>query len=197
VRAARRPTFAVPAVAAMPRRTCALADSPAAGAVAPPQNPGMYRHTQFGKVVAAGTAVGLVAAVLMTLSLSPATLAAAKWSVVALYAIIAAAFALFSTLTVEVDAREIRVRFGVGLFRKTVALADIRRCEVLRTKIWWGWGLHWTPSGWLYNVSGREAVRLEFASERPLMIGSDEAQALKAAIDARRPAARAPGAEDA
>jgi hypothetical protein len=187
---------AAAAVAAMLRRSCAVADRPAAGAVAPPQTPPMYRHTQFGKVVAAGTAVGLVAAVLMTLSLSPATLAAAKWSVVALYAIIAAAFALFSTLTVEVDAREIRVRFGIGLFRKTVALADIRRCEVLRTKIWWGWGLHWTPSGWLYNVSGREAVRLEFASERPLMIGSDEAQALKAAIDARRPAARGPGAAD-
>jgi hypothetical protein len=187
---------AAAAVAAIPSRSCALADRRAAGAAAPPRIPAMYRHTQFGKVVAAGTAVGLVAAVLMTLSLSPATLAAAKWSVVALYAIIAAAFALFSTLTVEVDAREIRVRFGIGLFRKTVALADIRRCEVLRTKIWWGWGLHWTPSGWLYNVSGREAVRLEFASERPLMIGSDEAQALKAAIDARRPAARGPGAAD-
>jgi len=94
-----------------------------------------------------------------------------------------------ATLTVEVDAREVRARFGIGLFRKSVPLADIRRCDVIRTRIWWGWGLHWTPSGWLYNVSGREAVRIELASERPLIIGSDEAPALKQAIDARRPAA--------
>jgi hypothetical protein len=45
--------------------------------------------------------------------------------------------------------------------------------------------MHWTPSGWLYNVSGRAAVRLEMTSQRPLMIGSDEAERLKAAIDAR------------
>ena len=55
----------------------------------------------------------------------------------------------------------------------------------MRTPSWWGWGLHWTPSGWLYNVSGRAAVRLEMKSERPVMVGSDEAELLKDAIDLR------------
>jgi hypothetical protein len=45
--------------------------------------------------------------------------------------------------------------------------------------------MHWTPSGWLYNVSGRVAVRLEMISQRPVMFGSDEAERRKAAIDAR------------
>jgi len=170
-------------------RSAAVADRLTSGADPSARGSGAYRHTQFGTVIAVGTALGLAAAVTVTVALSPATLAAARWPIVALYAVIAAAFFLFGTLTVEVDAREVRARFGIGLFRKSVPLADIRRCDVIRTRIWWGWGLHWTPSGWLYNVSGREAVRIELASERPLIIGSDEAPALKRAIDARRPAA--------
>jgi len=148
-----------------------------------------YRHTQFGTMIAVVTVVGLVAAALISLKLSRATVEAAPWAVVAMFAMIVAAFLLFATLTVEVDARELRVRFGIGVFRKTIDLADVRRCEIVRTRVWWGWGVHWTPSGWLYNVAGREAVRIELAREKAVMIGSDEALALKQAIDARRPVA--------
>jgi hypothetical protein len=133
----------------------------------------------------AGTAVLLGLAVGLTLSLSPATRAAAPWLIYGLFAIIALTVALFAALTVEVDATEIRVKFGVGLVGKTIAVADVVRCERLRTRIWWGWGLHWTPSGWLYNVGGRDAVRVILVHERPVIIGSDEAERLKAAIDAR------------
>ncbi|MEP7183794.1 MAG: hypothetical protein ABI886_16565 [Betaproteobacteria bacterium] len=145
----------------------------------------IYKHTQFGWVVAAGTAVGMVLATGMLLWLSAATLKAAWWLVAALYAVLAAAFLLFATLTVEVTEREIRARFGVGLFGRTIPLADVRRSEIVRTRIWWGWGLHWTPGGWLYNVAGRQAVRLDLVRQRPVMIGSDDADGLKRAIDAR------------
>ena len=144
-----------------------------------------YRHTQVGWKLMAGTAVLLGLAVGLTLSLSPATRAAAPWLIYGLFAIIALTVALFAALTVEVDATKIRVKFGVGLVGKTRAVADVVRCERLRTRIWWGWGLHWTPSGWLYNVGGRDAVRVVLAHERPVIIGSDEAARLKAAIDAR------------
>jgi hypothetical protein len=113
--------------------------------------------------------------------------------VVALYATLVAALLLFITLTVEVDADHVRLRFGIGLIRKSVAIADIVRCDIVRTRVWWGWGLHWTQSGWLYNVSGRDAVRIEMRRERAVIIGSDDAPALKQAIDERRKAAP-PGA---
>jgi hypothetical protein len=144
-----------------------------------------YRHSQFGSVIAAGTVLGALMALGVTLSLSKQTLQQAWWLVVAMFAVLGAAWALFATLCVEVDAREVRVRFGVGLVRKTVPIADIVRADIVRTRIGWGWGLHWTPAGWLYNVSGRDAVRLELRRERAIMIGSDEADRLKAAIDAR------------
>ncbi len=145
-----------------------------------------YRHTQFGRTIAAGTLVGLALAVALAATLSAGTLQSAGWMVAALLAVLVVAYALFATLTVEVIAGEVRVRFGVGIIRKAVAISDIQRCDVVRTRIRWGWGLHWTPSGWLYNGSGRDAVRLELRGQRALMVGSDDAPALHNAIEAFR-----------
>jgi len=139
----------------------------------------------MGWAVIVGSVVGLGLALLVTLSLSAATLVAVPWLVVALFGLLALGLLAYATLTVDVDAENVRVRFGIGLIRKSIPLSDIARCEIVRTPSWWGWGMHWTPSGWLYNVSGRAAVRLEMTSQRPVMIGSDEAERLKAAIDAR------------
>jgi hypothetical protein len=139
----------------------------------------------MGWAVIAGSIVGFTLALVVTLSLSASTLASVPWLVVSLFGLLALGLLTYATLTVEVDAQRIRARFGIGLIRKSIDLADIVRCDVVRTPSWWGWGMHWTPSGWLYNVSGRAAVRLQMSTERPVMLGSDEAERLKAAIDAR------------
>lgn len=148
-------------------------------------NGGPYRHTQFGTRIAIGTVLGLVLATIVVASMSKSTLAAAPWLVVALYGVLGAGYALFYRLTVTVDADRVLAVFGVGLLRKEVALADIRRVDVARTRVWWGFGIHWTPSGWLYNVGGRWVVRLELSRDRPVMIGTDEPELLAAAIEAR------------
>jgi hypothetical protein len=145
----------------------------------------LYRHRQIGWKLIAGTLVGFGVAIGMTFMLSPATRAAAPWLLHALYGLLALGLALFSTLTVVVDPEEIRVRFGIGFYQRTVPLADVIRCDLVRTKVWWGVGLRWTPAGWLYNIGGRDAVRLELARERPVMIGSNDAERLKAVIDAQ------------
>ncbi len=151
----------------------------------PRSGEGDYRHSQFGTPIAAGTAAGVVLGTLVVASLSKSTLEAAPWLVVALYAVLIGPLVLFGRLTVTVDARRVLAVFGVGLVRKEVSLSEIRRIEVGRARRWWGYGVRWTPSGWLYNVAGRRVVRLELASERPVMIGSDEPEALAAAIEAR------------
>ena len=137
-------------------------------------------------MIAAATVVALALATALTASLSARTFETAGWMVYALYAVIVAAFVLFGWLEVAVGARAIDVRFGVGLVRRRIELAQVLRSEPIRTRLWWGWGLHWTPSGWLYNVSGRDAVRLEVRGERAVMIGSDDAAALCGAIEAAR-----------
>jgi len=50
--------------------------------------------------------------------------------------------------------------FGPGIIRKRVRLADIVGCEAIRIQWWYGWGIHLTPYGWLYNVSGFDAVAI-------------------------------------
>jgi hypothetical protein len=139
--------------------------------------------------MAVATALGLGTAVAAVAWLSPSTLSAARWPIAGLFALLLGAFALFWRLVVEVDGRAIRATFGVGLIRKSVQLGSVRRVDVVRTRVWWGYGVHWTPSGWLYNVAGRDAVRLEIDGARAVMIGTDEPGALKAAIDAARGAA--------
>ena len=138
----------------------------------------------MGWAVIAGSAAGFGLALVVTVSLSAATRAAVPWLIVAMFGLLALGLLTYATLTVEVDPTQVCARFGVGFIRKSIDIADIVRCEIVRTPSWWGWGIHWTPAGWLYNVSGRAAVRLDMRSQRPVMIGSDEAEELKAAIDA-------------
>jgi hypothetical protein len=145
----------------------------------------MYSRSQFGWPMAVGTGLGLALATAVLASVSGETRAAAPWAMAALYATLGLAFALFYRLTVTVDPDRIRVVFGIGLIRKEIPVADVVAADVVRTRVWWGYGIHWTPSGWLYNVAGRHAVRLEVRGGRAVMIGTDEPDALKAAIDAR------------
>jgi len=144
-----------------------------------------YRHRQVGWKLLAATAVGLVFAAWLAARASPATRAAVPGLVYGLFAVFGIAALLFATLTVEVDECHIRIVFGVGIVRKTIALSDVVRCDVMPVRVLWGWGVHWTPSGWLYNVGGRAGVRIQMARERAVIVGSDDAGGLTNAIDAR------------
>ena len=145
----------------------------------------MYSHSQFGWPIAIGTSLALGLATVVLVLVSNETRAAAPWTIVALYGTLALAFAAFYRLKVTVDPDRIRAVFGIGLIRKEIPVADVLRADVVRTRVWWGYGIHWTPSGWLYNVAGRHAVRLEVRGGRAVMIGTDQPDALRAAIDAR------------
>jgi hypothetical protein len=52
----------------------------------------------------------------------------------------------------------------------------------VRNKRWWGWGIHPTPRGWLYNVSGLAAVEVALRNGKTIRIGSEEAIALAQAL---------------
>ncbi len=145
----------------------------------------LYRHRQVGWKFVAVTVAGFAVAIGLSFGLSPATRAAVPWLLYMLYGLLALALLLFSTLTVTVGPADIRVRFGIGLYRRNIALADVVRCVQVRIKGWSGVGLRWTPAGWLYNIGGRDAVRLELARERAVMIGTDDAPRLLATIDAQ------------
>ena len=100
---------------------------------------------------------------------------------------------LFHSLTIEIGERELRWRFGPGLLRKQVALAEIRSATPVRTHLLEGWGIHWGRRyGWLYNVSGFAAVAVTLHNGKRFALGTDEPQALAgqlAEVIQRNPAA--------
>lgn len=145
-----------------------------------------YRHTQVGWVIIGSIAAALLLVVpLVAVGGAPAGVLFGAGS-------LAITGVLFATLTVEVDEREIRVRFTGGLVRRRVALADLRRQRPVRNPWLYGWGIHMIPGGWIWNVSGLDAVELTLANGRVLRVGTDEPQALSRAIAQVAPAAGPP-----
>jgi len=96
---------------------------------------------------------------------------------------------LFGTMTVSVDDSAVEVRFGIGVIRKRVYLADIEACRIVRNPWYYGWGIHFIPGGILYNASGLSAVELQLMSGRLVRIGSGEPDVLAAALRHAAPGA--------
>ena len=85
---------------------------------------------------------------------------------------------LFYALTVEIDGTHLTFRFGVGLIRKRIPLTEIVEVQPVRNSWLYGWGIHRTPHGGLYNVSGWDAVEITLTSGQRLRLGTDEPRRL-------------------
>jgi hypothetical protein len=91
----------------------------------------------------------------------------------------------YGSLTVTVNDYTVAVQFGLGIIRKKISLAEVTACEPVRNQWWWGWGVRLIPGGWLYNVSGLDAVELRTKSGRTFRIGTDQPQRLAEFIQAK------------
>ena len=89
---------------------------------------------------------------------------------------------LFYKLRITIEDESLCASFGPGIIRKRIQLAQIVECEPLRIRWWYGWGIHLTPYGWLYNVSGFDAVAITFRNGRKIALGTDDPHGLIAAI---------------
>ncbi len=138
-----------------------------------------YRHTQFGTVN-----VVIVIAILPLVFL-PAWLAGAAPIAGLILILLLGILMLFYNLTVTIDDTHLRIRFGIGLIRKRFPLDQIDSCRPVRNSWLYGWGIRLTHRGWLYNVSGLEAVELKMKSGKTCRIGTDEPAALAAALEER------------
>jgi hypothetical protein len=85
-------------------------------------------------------------------------------------------------LTVEISDGCFRFWFGPGIFWKKIAFDRIAYCEPCKGIIL-GWGIHFGPGGWLYNVSGMKAVTVVLKSGKKLHIGTNEPVRLIEAIN--------------
>ncbi|HQG30945.1 MAG TPA: hypothetical protein PLA83_03370 [Deltaproteobacteria bacterium] len=138
-----------------------------------------YKHTQKGYMLG-GSLIGM-AAILAGIS---AHIGWKPASIVVEIVLLGTAV-LFYSLTVSVTGGELVIRFGPGLIRKRIPLSRIRDARIVRNPWYYGWGIHLTPHGWLYNVSGLAAVEVDYISGGRFRIGTDDPKGLLQAIKER------------
>ena len=92
-------------------------------------------------------------------------------------------FALFHSLTVRVSRSEIALSFGVGLIRKQFPIGDISSASIVQNRWYNGFGIRKIRGGWLYNVSGFDAIEIQLKNERKYRIGTDQPEKLLAAVE--------------
>jgi hypothetical protein len=136
-----------------------------------------YEHTQRGTVLL----VTFLVTVLFLLGLDP-LVPTAREVLFSVIGILAICGFLFSSLTIQITDRVLRWQFGPGLIRKEVPLHDIQKAEVIGTTFLQGWGIHHTTRGWLYNVSGFQAVAVRLEGGKQFLLGTDEPEQLLAAL---------------
>jgi len=150
-----------------------------------PTAPLPYDHTQIGYPMLAGMALGTLTQV-RTLLRDKRAGRPRRWLYVPGLLAFAALMLAFSRLTVVVDQTRVSVGFGGGLARRRFELHSIEGASAVKTPWLAGWGIRVTRQGWLYNAWGRRAVQLRFTGGRRFTIGTDEPEALLAAIERAR-----------
>ena len=92
------------------------------------------------------------------------------------------ATSVFGRLTVEVDDTALQASFGWGWPRKRLELSTASAARIVRNRWWYGFGIRLIPHGSLWNVWGLDAVELDLVTGKVLRIGTDEPEALLAAL---------------
>lgn len=80
------------------------------------------------------------------------------------------------------------IQFGpLPLFRRRVRYDDIVSAEADRTTLLEGWGIHMSlRGGWVWNIWGRDCVRLQLRSS-VLRVGTDDVEGLLRFLSTRIP----------
>ena len=106
-----------------------------------------------------------------------------NWILIVVVLILGACMVTFATLKVTIEADALKIRFGSGIIRKKFLLKDIQSYKIVKNPWYYGWGIHLTPHGWLYNVSGSYAVEISMKSGKKYLIGTDVPNELEKAIE--------------
>jgi hypothetical protein len=99
----------------------------------------------------------------------------------------------YTGLVIDVTPDSVRVHYR-PFVRRRIPLSDIQRLEARRyspVKEYGGWGIKgWSKANMAYNVSGDRGVELTLVDGRAIMLGSQRADELAAAISAQKGAHR-------
>ena len=146
-----------------------------------------YENTQPGTFIRVMTGswvffFGVLAVVMLVLGQKEAAIGLGVVTVMAAV-ILGIVYALFHSLTVRVSRSDIALSFGVGLIRKQFPIGDISSASIVQNRWYNGFGIRKIRGGWLYNVSGFDAIEIQLKNERKYRIGTDQPKELLVVVE--------------
>ncbi len=139
----------------------------------------MYRKSQFGTTLVGILFVPLIAIIIINFTIQKKSIYILA-SVLIFFIII---ILLFFKLSIHVNKERIRISFGIGIIKKSFIVNEIISCKIVKNPWYYSWGIHTTPKGWIYNVSGSRGIEIEMKNGRVYRIGSPEPEKLCEAIN--------------
>jgi hypothetical protein len=136
-----------------------------------------YNHTQTGYLW-----IVLFSAVLLFLVYMTIVTGEFAWPELLVAAILAFVLFMISSLTVEIKDGLLEARFGIGVIRKRVRLEEIESYRAVKNHWYYGYGIRLTPHGWLYNISGYDAIEFTLKNAKKFRIGTDDPAGLEMAL---------------
>lgn len=152
------------------------------------KNMNKYKHTQIGYLMLVVTLVVFVFFAWLQITARAETSSVdsgTNFAITALMVLVLFVLSSFITLTVFIDEKYLRIKFGYGIFRKKFLVSEIASVAQVKNHWYYGWGVKvwFWPYMWIYNVSGFDAVEIRMAGGKIYRIGTDEPEKLEAAIE--------------
>jgi len=129
-----------------------------------------YNHTQVGKLISQITVIVSIIFVI-TLILDDSALI-----IIPFVLFVFIPMSSFFSLNVRVDDKQIRIKFGYGIFSKSFNLNEIEYSKTVRNKWYYGYGIKFWffPRMIIFNVSGLDAVEIRMRNGKIFRIGTDD-----------------------
>lgn len=91
---------------------------------------------------------------------------------------------VFYGMTVIVTDKHLKIKFGIGIYTKTIDLSTVKSVTIQKYPIYCGYGIRILPKGLLYNVSGKHAIEIKLKDKKNVIqIGTNDWDNLKEAIE--------------
>lgn len=146
-----------------------------------------YKHTQIGYLLIFITIIILVFfswVQIMARLETPSVDSGTNFAITTIMVLVLFILSSFSTLTVTIDKKFLKIRFGWGIYNKKFLLSEIATVKKVKNHWYYGWGIKFWfwPKMWIYNISGFKAVELLMKNGKIYRIGTNDQEKLYLAI---------------
>ena len=85
---------------------------------------------------------------------------------------------IFWSLTVEVTKTHLTHAFNFNFWKRSYPFTEIENISKVQNSWMYGYGIRYIGSGWLYNVSGSDAILIQFKDGKQIRLGTDDQENL-------------------